>query len=147
MNKKTRNLSQKNRRGFRGGQAMLEFAMTAVVFFTMVFGIIEFGYAFYCYDLCSYAAKNGTRYAIVHGSNSGSPAQASDVKSYVLTQIAGLDPNNVTVNTTWSPDNSPGSAVTVQVQYNFHFVEGFVPHAAQMSGLTFGAHSQGIISQ
>src|SRR5690348_6414276 len=142
------NLLRKNHRnwrlgGYSRGQALVENAMTCVVFFTLLFGIIEFGYAFYCYDQCSEAAKLGTRYAIVHGATSTSPADANAVKSWILNHVTGVDPNKVVVNTTWSPDNNPGSTVNVTVQYSFDFLERFVP----MQTVALAAHSQGVIAQ
>src|SRR5260370_23949452 len=140
MNKSTS--SRLTRRGIRGwgrGQAMVETAGTMLVFLTVLFAIIEFAYALYCYDLVSYASKIGTRYAIVHGANSGSPAQSSDVQTFIASQIAGLDPSQITVNATYSPDNKPGSTVNVQVKYNFQFIQALIPHQA----LTLAAQAQG----
>ena len=122
---------------------MVESALTCILFLTLLFGVIEFGYAFYCYDQVSEAAKIGTRYAIVHGATSSTPADSSAVQSWILNHVSGLDPNQVVVTTTWSPDNNPGSQVNVSVQYTFSFLEKFVP--AQTVALA--AHSQGVISQ
>jgi Flp pilus assembly protein TadG len=125
------------------GQAMLETAVSIIVFLTLLLGVIDFGYGLYTYDLVSYAAKIGSRWAIVHGATSGSPATASDVQNYIATQIAGLDPSKMQVNTSWSPDNSPGSTVSVQVTYNFSFADPLVP----IKSLTFNASSNAIVAQ
>lgn len=130
-------------RGFSRGQAIVESAMTLILFLTLLFGVIEFGYAFYCYDQMSEAAKIATRYAIVHGATSASPADAAAVQNFVLSNISGVDPSNVVVTTSWSPDNNPGSTVNVTVQYTFNFLEKLVPSET----VAFAAHSQGVISQ
>ena len=52
------------------GQAMVEFALIAPLFFFLLFSIIEFGRAVYYTQMLNNAAREGARYAIVHGSNS-----------------------------------------------------------------------------
>jgi Flp pilus assembly protein TadG len=49
------------------GQAMVEFALVAPIFFLLLFSIIEFGRAIYYVQMLNNAAREGARYAIVHG--------------------------------------------------------------------------------
>lgn len=56
------------------GQAMTEFALVALPFFFLLFSIIEFGRVVYSIQMLNNAAREGARYAIVHGSESGSPS-------------------------------------------------------------------------
>ena len=49
------------------GQAMVEFALIAPIFFLLLFSIIEFGRAVYYIQMLNNAAREGARYAIVHG--------------------------------------------------------------------------------
>lgn len=130
-------------RGWSRGQAVLETAISVIVFLTLLLGVIDFGYGLYTYDLVSYAAKIGSRWAIVHGSTSSAPASASDVQNYIASQVAGLDPGKLQVTTSWSPNNHPGSTVSVQVTYNFSFADPLVPSRS----LTFNASSNGIVAQ
>jgi len=44
-------------------------------------------------------------------------ATAASVQAYVNGQAPGLVPASLNVKTMWSPDNKPGSTVTVQVTY------------------------------
>ncbi len=105
------------------GVSVLEFGLVVLVFYAFVFGVMDFGRALYSYHFVSHAAREATRYAIVHGSQSPDPASAADIAAYVKSIAPqGIDPSAVTVSTTWSPDNTPGSNVRVQVQDNFHFV-------------------------
>jgi Flp pilus assembly protein TadG len=113
-------------RSFDTGQAMLEFAMTSVVFFMLVFGITNFSMAVYTFNQVSYAAREGTRYASVRGATAPAPAGADDVAAFVKSEWAGENPTNLTVSTTWNPDNNPGSFVIVNVQYTFNFVMPFM---------------------
>lgn len=105
------------------GSAVLEFGLVVVMFFMFVFGVMDFGRALYAYHFVSNAACEATRYAIVRGSSSTQPVTAADIESYVKSRAPqGIDPNKLTVSTTWSPNDSPGSTVRVQVSDNFQFM-------------------------
>jgi Flp pilus assembly protein TadG len=91
-----------------------------------MFGIVEFGRAIWAYSVVAHSAREGVRFAIVRGSESGRAATATDVQNYVRGRAVGLSP--VTVNTTWNPNNDPactatpnqpGCVVQVTVQYTF----------------------------
>lgn len=56
---------RKNRTGERG-TTMAEFAIISVVFFMIIFGIIEFGRLFYIHSALTDAARRGARYAVLH---------------------------------------------------------------------------------
>jgi hypothetical protein len=51
------------------GQALVEFALVAPLLFVLLFGIIEGGRLLLYYHSLNNAVREGTRYAIVHGSN------------------------------------------------------------------------------
>ncbi len=126
------------------GSALLEFGLVVVVFFMFVFGVMDFGRALYTYHFVSNAACQATRYAIVRGSSSTDPATATDIANYVKSITPeGIDPNSLTVSTTWSPNDSPGSSVHVQVSDNFTFM---TPVLASYQ-MTLSDSSQMVISQ
>jgi hypothetical protein len=56
------------------GQALAEFALVAPIFFILLFGIIEGGRFMLYYETLNNAAREGARYAIVHGYNSSCPS-------------------------------------------------------------------------
>jgi Flp pilus assembly protein TadG len=56
------------------GQALVEFALVAPIFLLLLFSIIDFGRAVYYIQALNNAAREGARYAIVHGGNSVSPS-------------------------------------------------------------------------
>jgi len=101
------------------GQTFVEFAAVALPLCIVMFGIIVAGMAIYSYSFVCYGAREGVRYAIVHGSASLSPASASDVKNYVENKARSLNTSYLNVLTNWKPDNKPGSVVSVQVTYGF----------------------------
>jgi Flp pilus assembly protein TadG len=75
-------MSARRRDGSRG-QAMVEFALVAPIFFLMLFAIIEGGRFIFYYEMLNNATREGARYAIVHGSNSSCPTGP----------MPGTDPN------------------------------------------------------
>src|SRR5690242_12145037 len=101
------------------GSALMESAFVFTAFMVIIFGIMDWGRIMLANNFVSYAAREGARYAIVHGSSSPHPAAASDVTTVVKNQAVALDPSKITVTTTWSPNNSPGSSATVKVAYSF----------------------------
>ncbi len=109
---------------------MLESALTAIMLFMLLFGIVGFGRAVWAYGWVSHAAREASRWASVRGSQSGRPCSNSDVAAYVASEIAGLDSSQLTVNTIWIANNNPGSYVQVQVQY---VVTQIVPWVPQMT--------------
>ena len=130
-----------DRRKRQRGSALVESALTLVVFMMVIFGLMEFGRMVWAYNLVSHAAREGARYAMVHGKNSSHPATADGIRSVITSQAVGLDPSGLQVNVSWIPDNKPGSAVKVAVQYTFSAATSMVGSGK------FGSTSQVIISQ
>jgi Flp pilus assembly protein TadG len=97
------------------GGAMVEFAIAATIFISMLLGIIEFGLASWQKNSVAADAREGARYAIVHGGQSGSIADSAAIANYVKSKTS-LD-NTIVVKTTWTdPSNKlAGSRVTVKV--------------------------------
>ncbi len=56
------------------GQAQVEFALTIVFLMLLVVGFIELVMMIYAYNVLADAAKEGVRYAVVHGSSNGTPS-------------------------------------------------------------------------
>ena len=63
------NLRSKKRK--EAGQSTIEFALTIVFIMLFVIGIIELIVMVYTYNVLADAAKEGVRYAIVHGTGMG----------------------------------------------------------------------------
>ena len=120
---------------------MLEIALSLTAFLLLTFGVMEFAMAAYAYNFCSYAARDATRWASVHGAQSTSPATSDQVTSLVRSEAVGFATNNLSVSTTWLPDNSPGSVVKVSVSYNVVPLVGL----ALQNTLQVGSTSQMII--
>jgi Flp pilus assembly protein TadG len=128
----------------RRGQAAVEFALAVTCFLMLIFGIMQFGRALYGFSFVDYAAREATRYAAVHGADSPSPAGASDVTNFVVSEAHGIAPSALSVTTSWpAGNNKPGSSVSVTVTYSFPLAIPFLP--AQTLPLT--STSQLVISQ
>ena len=97
---------------------MVEFAIVAaLVFIPMVFGIIEFGRLIWAKNTITAAAREGVRYAIVHGSSSGSIADSAMVATYVINRTK-ISP--IVVKPSWTGSKDPGiDTATVEVRYVF----------------------------
>ena len=55
------------------GSSMLEFAVSAIVLFTLLFGCIGLAMALYTYEVVNQYARDASRYAIVHGDGCSIP--------------------------------------------------------------------------
>ena len=122
-------------------QALVEFAFVAPIFFLLLFAIVDFGRYVYYVQILNNAAREGTRYAIVHGSNSYQPAGpvADDpaITTVVQTYAVGVIGNGsvFVVHSDWRdpanlanpPSNDRGHIVKVSVTYDFHSLIPVVP--------------------
>ncbi len=107
----------------RGG-SFVEFAIVfAFIFLPLLYGGLEFGRGLWIKSTVTAAAREGVRYAIVHGSSSGAAiADTTLIRSYI-TSRTGLSP--LTIATTYPDGNNASmSRVRVQVSYNYTPVVG-----------------------
>lgn len=99
------------------GSALVEFSVCSMLYFMLVFGIVEGSRAIYHYNIIASVARDGTRFAVVRGAGSGRVASESDVQTYVQSRSLGINP---TVSVTWSPTSkATGSTVEVVVSHTF----------------------------
>jgi Flp pilus assembly protein TadG len=96
---------------------MVESAMVLLVFAVLLAGIMELGFTTLISNSVSFAAQRTARFASVRGSGSGHPAQVSDIQAIAQGYAAPLNPGDLTVSVTWTPNNNPGSTVLVTVSY------------------------------
>lgn len=116
------------------GQAMVEFILSLFVLMFLVFCCFETIMLIYSYNVLAEAAKEGVRYAVVNGSNSGTPAgpasgTSSDCSTNVtpvknvVTTYAGLtfhDISAMTVNVCYLDGNDVApNRIQVTVQYTY----------------------------
>lgn len=132
----------KNREWFRrarrdeAGQAQVEFALSILFVLLLIFGIFELSMLLYTYNVMADAAKEGVRYAIVHGSLSsspctagctavtGTPAQGGVVETYAQASFHDITGMTVSLTypdpaTTTIPSNGAPNRVRVVVAYPY----------------------------
>lgn len=151
------------------GAATIEFIVSVIILFTLVFGCIAVSMAFYTYEVLNEYARDATRYAIVHGNGCTIPGGAScdidpagatatanaDLKAYLNNEIfPGINGNNLVINTTYGAApgaatcfttycNGAGDQVTVTVSYNYLYAVPFL----NSQSFTMHATSTMVISQ
>jgi Flp pilus assembly protein TadG len=128
---------KKSKTGERGS-TLLEFAIGATVFLTVMFGVIEFGRLLWTHNALTDATRRGARYAINH------PSTDSDaVKNVVVygDPAGGTQPvvENLTKNSNvvvqYSNFGVGQGTVTVSiVNYQFQFVVPIVGTTIQLPG-------------
>jgi len=140
------------------GQAMVEFALVAPLFFLLVFAIIEAGRFILYYETLSNATREGARYAIVHGSNSycpsgpmppgvNPPACYDELGDNVVQRVEdtafGLLGTGVAVTPTWGPlGNGREAEVNVAASYTYRALVPLVP----LPDITISAESTLVIN-
>jgi Flp pilus assembly protein TadG len=117
----------KRDRADRRGAAMLEAAMVYPVTMLLLIGTVVLGIAVFRYEQVQSLAREGARYASVHGPTYASEQNASyatnaTVLSYIETMAVGMQSSVLSCSVTWSP--SPPSAsipsiVTVELSYSW----------------------------
>lgn len=107
------------RRDAEAGAAIIEFALVLPILILLVFGIIEFGYAFYQKEVLTNATREGARYGIIMANPRPTATQITDVVKTALTN-ASWDATKATITVTGAQGAS-GSNLTVQLDYPYSF--------------------------
>ena len=103
-----------SRRG-RRGSTLIEAAFVFPMLLAILLGLMDFTRYLFAYQFVSYAAREATRFAQVRGADSKTPATPESVDAYVRGLAMGVDPQAIRVRTAWTPDNTPGAKVRVEV--------------------------------
>src|SRR5579864_1540756 len=145
------------------GQAMVEFMLVIVFIFVLFVSLLQMILLMYAYNTLADAAKEGVRYAIVHGtgntncSGPGITGQVTcpDASPYntlrqVVVNFASVSFQNVTlndVNVSYNPGganggacNKPGCLVQVTVSHTYNPLFGF-----SWARITLNAAAEGTI--
>lgn len=141
------------------GASLPETTIVMSIVLALTFGIIDFGRAMYTYGFVAQLAREGTRWASVHGADSCTNSQntlpdcnasAADIQSYVQSLSQGATvASNISVKPpvyscpSGSSGNAPGCTVTLTVTYPFTFILPYLPKA----GIAMSSSSQMVISQ
>ena len=113
--------------GGERGASIVEFAIVGVLFFTMLFGIIEFGRLLWIHNELTRATRRAARYAVTHGDAGFENAVnvavygRADVGGTAKPIIPDLTVNDVTVTASSEYGINVG-VVTVTIDYDFNYV-------------------------
>jgi Flp pilus assembly protein TadG len=120
----------------RRGAAVVEFAVVAPVFITLVFGMIEYGRMVMVQQMLTNASREGARVGVLDG------ATTAECQSAVTTYLSNAGVSGTTVTVTPNPPSSAGygAPVTVTVTVPFSQVS-WLPTPMFLSGKTLTATS------
>lgn len=113
-------------RSSTSGQTLVEAALALPILIVLLIGLIEGGrYVFYSETL-NHAAREGARYAIIHGENAidGNPAGPNDndpdVEAATREAAVGFNDPGLVVNSEWLiGNNRRGDPVQVTIAYTY----------------------------
>jgi len=120
----------------RRGSVATESVVVVPVLLTLIFAILVGGYGVFRYQQIALLAREGARYACVHGGQyqletGNSAATPQDVyNNAILPYAVNLDLSQLSYTVTWNTNNMPssvnsdyekptGNTVTVTVNYNW----------------------------
>jgi Flp pilus assembly protein TadG len=104
---------------------MVETALVLPALFMFVLGTITIGMGIFYYEQVAALAREGARYASVHGSTyagetGGSAATADTIMTNAVLPLAtGLTSANITVTASPTTVGAPGSTIQVTVSYSW----------------------------
>lgn len=104
-----------------GGQALVEFAISAAMLVLIFLGVFDLGRAFNSYIVITNAAREGAYYGALH------PGDAGGIASRAVAEAQGsgvvLSAAHVSISTT----GEKGTPIVVEVYYDFQLFSGVVP--------------------
>ena len=123
------------------GQALIEFALILPVILLVITGLFDVARATWQENTLAYAAREGTRYAIVHGSASTTPAYPGNDQDVVdVVRAAAVGVPNVSVTVNWVDGGCYDRACRVSVDAS----SAFIPIPSQyLLGNTFSITLKG----
>jgi len=126
-----RPLEQGSRKRRRRGVAAVEFAIVALIFFLLVFGIMEYGRMVMAYQVLNTASCEGARVATLDG------VSTQDVEDQVETYLTGGGITGATITVSPNPPSTAayGDPITVTISVPFSSVS-WLP-----TPLYLGAHT------
>src|SRR5436309_15887760 len=117
------------------GQAQIEFALSILFVFLFILGMIEMVMLLHTYNTLADSAKEGVRYAIVHGSGNASPSGSTGTAS---------SPACTSANASSSATNVQ-NAVLGYAQLSFHSTSAMNVYVCYFDGDNYAPHRVGVV--
>jgi hypothetical protein len=130
------------RLGKEKGQSMVEMAMVCLLFFFLLFGILEFGRALWTYNTIVNGTRAGARWGVVNVANDLDTTNKDRVRNIVMygyplvtsgaTLVPGLTPLMINVNIVTLDTDGAGAAINQKISvsvsgYQFRFLIPLAP--------------------
>jgi len=115
------------------GTVLVENVMVMMTFFIITIGMIELGLGVWAYNTVAHAARQGTRYAIVHGDGycgCTDDEHRSAIQTATINAAIGLKLTTANVAVSSPGGYAIGSNVTVTVTYTYGFFSRVLPRAS-----------------
>lgn len=96
----------------RRGVVLAEYGLLFPLLALLALGLIVAGVGVFRYQQVASLSRDAARWVSVRGAmywqeTGNAPATAADVEAYVRSRSSGLDPDQLTVTTTWNESNWP----------------------------------------
>lgn len=108
------------------GQTLVEFSLVLPILLILIFGLVDFGRAFYTWLVVTNAAREGARTAAVQ-------LPSAQVDASIVQAMGSLPTANLTITKT-NVQGTRGTPVTVTLSYNFDYVTPIGPLMALFGG-------------
>jgi len=124
------------------GQSLVEMALVSLIFFFLLFGILDFGRALWTYNTIVQSTRAAARWAVVNVANSADNTDISRARNIVIygypdvssgaPLLPGLDSATVTVTIQPLQTDASGTAITEKISvsvsnYQFRFIVPIAP--------------------
>ena len=136
------NNSSRTQQDRQKGQSLLEMAFVSLIFFFLLFGIIEFGRALWTYNTIVQSTRQAARWAVVNVANSADTTDINRARNIVVygypdvssgaPLLAGLDSATVTVTILPLQTDASGTAINEKISvsvsnFQFRFIVPIAP--------------------
>lgn len=105
------------------GQTLVEFALVVFLLMVVLFGITEFGRAWFYSNALTNGVRDGARFG---SALQGYTSFQTEVRSYTFAQITSVIPTNGLVVTVTPASPATGDPVTVTAEYDFEILTGSI---------------------
>lgn len=103
------------------GQSLVEFGMVLPFFLILLFALVDFGRAFYTWQIITNSAREGARVGAV------APTNTSSITAGARDAAGALDDANLAVSIATPSGVAKGNPINVTASYNFQLVTPLNP--------------------
>ena len=128
-----------SRKSGRRGAAMVEFALSFVLFILLVFAVMKGGKLIWTWTTLQHGVREGARLAIMQADNASADTNIANI---IKSRTIGIPGDDITVTTTWG-GTSGGDVVSITAAYHVPIMFGGL--VFDSSGINIQARSSAVI--